>query len=280
MPHGSHRVGSLEIVALCDGITQSSLPLEEKFPGAGDWAAYRRAFPEYFTEAGDRWRFHVHAFLIRTGDATVLVDTGIGPPGGPLPEWAGSNRGHLPEELAAAGVAPEAVDVVVLTHVHDDHFGGFTGADGTVAFPNARHLMHRADWDALHEDPEDEVYLRHSFEPVREAGLLDLIEDGHDAAPGITLLHTPGHTPGHLAVSIESEGERALVAGDVLLHPAQIADRFSSDSDDDATAAEDTRERLLSRAEREATVLSLTHLTEPFGRIELDEGRRVWRPLA
>ncbi|MEX2458838.1 MAG: MBL fold metallo-hydrolase, partial [Actinomycetota bacterium] len=92
------------------------------------------------------------------------------------------------------------------------------------------------------------------------------------------LLATPGHTPGHQSVLVESAGERAIVAGDVLNHPGQIADRFPSGSDHAPQLAADTRERLLSRVEREGIVLSTAHLTEPFGRVELQDDRRVWRP--
>jgi glyoxylase-like metal-dependent hydrolase (beta-lactamase superfamily II) len=279
VPHGSHRIGDVEVVALCDGVAESSNLLEESFPGVGDWDRYRSDFPDVFNEAGDRWRFHVHAFLLRTPEETVLVDTGVGPPGTPWPEWAGPGCGRLPEELAAAGTEPGDIDVVVLTHVHDDHMGGFVNAGGAIAFPNARHLMQRADLDVLHEDPEDEVYLEHLIRPLQAAELLDFVEDGHRVAEGVTLLHTPGHTPGHQSVVIDSAGERAIVAGDVLNHPGQIADRFSSGSDHAPDLAADTRERVLSRVEREGVLLSTAHLSEPFGHVVLDGHRRRWRPL-
>jgi glyoxylase-like metal-dependent hydrolase (beta-lactamase superfamily II) len=278
MPHGSRLVGDVEIVALCDGVTESSNVLADSFPGVADWEPYRKAFPDVFSTDGTRWRFHVHAFVIRTGGLTVLVDTGVGPQGTPWPEWAGEGCGRLADELRAARVAPSDVDVVVLTHVHDDHFGGFTGVDATVRYPKARHVMRREDWDALHVDPEDEVYVRHSFQPVHQAGLLDLIDEDLEVAPGVRLLATPGHTPGHQSLLIESAGETGLIAGDVLNHPGQIADRFPSGSDDDPRLAADTRERVLSRVERESILLSTAHLTEPFGHVELEDGQRVWRP--
>jgi glyoxylase-like metal-dependent hydrolase (beta-lactamase superfamily II) len=277
--HGSRRVGEVEVVALCDGITRSSHPVEESFPGVGDWDTLREAYPDVFTDDGSRWRFHVHAFLVRSDALTLLVDAGVGPPGTPWPEWAGEGCGRLPNELAAAGVAAEDVDAVVLTHVHDDHLGGFIHADGGIAFPNARHLMQRADFDVLREDPEDEVYLEHVLRPLQAAGRLEFVEDGHRIADGLTLLSTPGHTPGHQSLVIETAGETALIAGDVLNHPGQVGDRFPSGSDHDPGRAADTRERVLSRAEREGLLLSTAHLTEPFGRVELEGGRRIWRPL-
>ena len=279
MPHGSRRVGDVEIVALCDGITESSNVLADSFPGVADWEPYREAFPDVFSTDGTRWRFHVHAFLVRVGDLTVLVDSGVGPAGTPWPEWAGPGCGRILGELEAVGVRPEEVDVVVLTHVHDDHMGGFITAEGAIAFPNARHLMQRADFDLLHEDPEDEVYLEHVMRPLQAAGLLEFVEDGHPLAGGQTLLHTPGHTPGHQSLQIESAEERAIVAGDVLNHPGQVAERFPSGSDGDPELASDTRERVLSRVEREGILLSTAHLTEPFGRVELEDHRRVWRPF-
>ncbi len=279
MTHGSRRVGEIEIVALCDGVTQSSNLIDESFPGVGDWDLYRRSFPGSFTEDGTRWRFHVHAFLVRTPASLILVDTGVGPPGTPWPKWAGDACGRLPAELAEAGVAADEVDTVVLTHVHDDHLGGFIRADGAIAFAKARHLMRRADFDVLHEDREDEVYLEAVVRPLQASGQLEFVDDGHTVVDGVTLLATPGHTPGHQSVLIASGGETALVAGDVLNHPGQVADRFPSGSDHDPDRAAETRERILSRVEREGIVLSTAHLTEPFGRVELDDLRRVWRPV-
>ncbi|MEX2458839.1 MAG: MBL fold metallo-hydrolase, partial [Actinomycetota bacterium] len=182
--HGRHRVGEVEVVSLCDGVTESSNPLEESFPGVGDWDPYREAFPDVFSPDGARWRFHVHAFLVRAGGSNVLVDTGVGPEGTPWPEWAGPGCGRLPGELAAAGVQSGEVDTVVLTHVHDDHLGGFIDAEGAIAFPNARHLMRREDLDYLYSDPDDEVYLKAVIRPLQAAGLLAFVEDGHAVSEG------------------------------------------------------------------------------------------------
>lgn len=278
MGHGSRRLGEVVVFALCDGIARSSNPIDESFPGVSedDWRRYRRAFPDAFADDG-RWRFHVHAFVIRSDDTTVLVDTGAGPAN----DWA-PECGRLREELRASAIGADEVDVVVLTHFHDDHIGWAVTEGGSPAFPNARYAMHAGDWELLGEedDPEALPYRDRLLQPLRDAAVLDFVEDGHRLAPWLEVHHTPGHTPGHISVLVESAGGRLLVAGDVLNHPGQIADRFPSGSDGDPDLAAETRERVLSRAERERIVLSTAHLREPFGRVELEEGRRVWRPVA
>jgi glyoxylase-like metal-dependent hydrolase (beta-lactamase superfamily II) len=283
VPHGERTVGSLDVVALCDGIAESESDLNDSFPGvsAEDWARYRRDFPDAFSASGG-WRFHIHAFLIHSerDDLNVLVDTGIGPPGAPGRDWA-PYCGRLLEDLHDADLDPDDVDVVVLTHLHDDHIGGTVTDDGRRSFPEARYLMHRVDFEILDgsDDPEDLPYRERLLQPLVDAGALEFVEDGHRIADGITVLHTPGHTPGHVSVLLESNGERALVAGDVVNHPGQIQDRFPSGSDDDPEQAAETRERMLSRVERERMVVATGHLQEPFGLVELQEQFRVWRPI-
>ncbi len=100
--------------------------------------AVSRALPRALP--GDEWRLPCGCFVIRTGERTILVDTGLGPKG----LWDGGEReGGLPDSLGALGVSPDEVDVVFLTHLHIDHVGWNTDAEGVVAFPRARYVVHR-----------------------------------------------------------------------------------------------------------------------------------------
>lgn len=136
----------------------------------------------------------------------------------------------LPEQLAAAGIRPEDVQYVVITHAHWDHFNGVTraasGADTpTPIFPNARHLLGRADWEdaemrAALERP-DSLQSR-TLGVVQRAGLLEPVEGDRDLGGGVRLVATPGESPGHMAVRVESRGEVLYCVGDLYHHPVEV----------------------------------------------------------
>jgi glyoxylase-like metal-dependent hydrolase (beta-lactamase superfamily II) len=130
MAHRSLTVGGVQITAVCDVTGDFPDPLEEAFPQvpAAAWAPWRRRHPEAFSGT-DHWRLRDWCFLVRARDRVVLVDTGVGGPGVPGATWIGT-PGRLPEELAAAGVDPDEIDLVVLTHLHLDHVGWNLAWDG------------------------------------------------------------------------------------------------------------------------------------------------------
>jgi glyoxylase-like metal-dependent hydrolase (beta-lactamase superfamily II) len=168
-----------------------------------------------------------------------------------IPTWNKLQTSFL-AELTAAGFAREAIDTVICTHLHVDHVGWNTMlVDGcwVPTFPKARYVMGRvefAHW-ATRQDREDmAAVLADSVTPVREAGLVDLVETDHRICEEISLVPTLGHTPGHVSVRITSRGEEALITGDFMHHPCQIAHpEWSSTADSDPTEAQQTRERML-----------------------------------
>ncbi|MGE3960416.1 MAG: MBL fold metallo-hydrolase [Dehalococcoidia bacterium] len=174
----------------------------------------------------------IHTLVVRTPDQLILVDTGVGngkERGGGIPAF---NRLDTPflERLAAAGVTPEEVDLVLCTHMHTDHVGWDTHReDGrwVPTFPNARHLFVEQEWMHWHEvareaEPTARL-LEDSITPVFEAGLVDLVPPDYRVSEYVRLVPSHGHSPGHVTVEVSSGGRAAALIGDVMHSPMQAA---------------------------------------------------------
>ncbi|MFE8919857.1 MBL fold metallo-hydrolase [Streptomyces rochei] len=218
-------------------------------------------------------RLGSHSFALATGGLRVVIDTGIG--NGKTranPAWH-DLRTDYPLRLTAAGFPPDTVDLVILTHLHTDHVGWNTTRtdDGWVpAFPNARYVVSRAErdfWAGYAMDEPRRQMFRDSVHPVEDAGLLDAVEvpaEGTDLAPGLRLLPTPGHTPGHVAVRVGGPGGGALVTGDCVHHPVQLAHpELGSCVDIDPALAASTRRSLLASLAGTDTLVLGTHFPPP-----------------
>lgn len=282
MPHGSVTVGSVEVLALCDGVTDYHSPIDVAYPGisAQDWDPYRDRYPAAFASSGT-WRLHVHCFVVRSAGRTILVDTGVGPPHAPATGWFGGS-GRLPRELEEAGVDPAAVDAVVITHLHDDHIGWNVTGDGSPRFPNARYVIPAADWEEYREpaDEEDRAIAEQLLRPLQGAGVVELVDGEAVFTDDVLAFHTPGHTPGHQSVLVASRGLQLLVSGDLTNHPAQLHQpSWAAASDADPDLATETRIRVLERVEREDIAYTTSHFAEPFGRIERLGDGWTWMPL-
>jgi glyoxylase-like metal-dependent hydrolase (beta-lactamase superfamily II) len=281
MPHGSIRVGDVEIVALCDGVVPSSETIQEAFPRvpAEAWPRLLAAYPETLTGDG-RCRLHIHCYLIRAGGRTILFDTGIGPSSMPAFSW-GRTEGVLLEELAAAGAELAHVDDVVISHVHDDHLGWATTEDGGPRFPRARYIVNAADLEALRGgDAEDRDVFDRILGPLGEAGVLERSEERLRLGPSLELVLAAGHTPGHQVLVIDDGDARAIVSGDVTIHPALVEETsWSGTTDSDPDLAATVRAELLDLAERDARIWITAHLADPFVRIRTEDGRRRAVPL-
>ncbi|MFF8669367.1 MBL fold metallo-hydrolase [Streptomyces sp. NPDC015242] len=231
-------------------------------------------FPDFADEHGVL-RLDTHSFAFTVDGQRVLVDTGIG--NGKQranPAWHDLDTAYL-RRLTAAGFPPDSVDLVILTHLHADHVGWNTRLENGAwvpTFPGARHLTSRTErefWAGYAMEEARRQMFRDSVHPVEEAGLLDLLDvpaEGLRVAPGVRLVPTPGHTPGHLAVELTSRGRTALITGDCVHHPVQLAHpRIGACVDIDPARAEATRRALLGSLAGTETLLLGTHFAPPTG---------------
>lgn len=207
--------------------------------------------------------------LLQADGVTVLVDTGIGP-----------GDESLMSELEVAGVTPAEIDIVVFTHLHGDHIGwNVDRATGAPMFPNARYWIPRRDWE--HYGAAGGESWETLLAPLEAAGCVELFDGGRDLTPSLTLVDTPGHTPGHTSIEIRSDGAQAFVLGDAVVDQINLnepdwANRFDGD---DAQAAT-TRHRLIPRLTDSGELVIAAHLgAQGLGHFVQDGERLRFRDL-
>jgi glyoxylase-like metal-dependent hydrolase (beta-lactamase superfamily II) len=222
--------------------------------------------PDFADERG-RLKMSVHALVVETPSRRIIVDTCLGndKEGRRIPTWNRMQTRFL-ADLADAGYARETIDTAVCTHLHVDHVGWNTMlVDGRwiPTFPAARYLLGRIEyhhWTTQREREDMAAILADSVMPIWDAGLVDLVETDHRICEEIGLVPTPGHTPGHVSLHIASRGEEALITGDFVHHPCQIArPDWSSTADSDPAEARQTRERMLAGLSDTSILVIGTH---------------------
>jgi glyoxylase-like metal-dependent hydrolase (beta-lactamase superfamily II) len=219
----------------------------------------------------------VHALVIEAPDRTVVVDTCVGnDKERSIPFWNKLQTRFL-QDFEEAGPGVDAVDAVVCTHLHIDHVGWNTRlVDGrwVPTFGNARYLLGRTEWEhwSREDDADTRQILGDSVRPVFDAGQVDLVESDHRLCGEIRLEPTPGHTPGHVSVRIASRGEEAVITGDLMHHPSQIAHPdWCAVVDTDREQALETRRSFLARYADTPTLVIGTHFAGPTaGRLVRD----------
>jgi len=235
----------------------------EFFPGTDPavWAANRSWLaPAHWDADADRVRVAVQTWLLRSAGRTILIDTGLSPTRAGVP--------FLPA-LAAAGVAPDDVDLVISTHLHADHVGGHTRLENdewVPAFPNARYLFSKPDLDffdprTLVEEPgRSAAVFAESVEPVLRAGQAVIWDGSHVVDEHLRLDLAPGHTPGLGVLTLTSGGDRAVFVGDLLHSPVQVLEPgVSSCFCHDRAQAARTRHRVLAWAADHAALVVPAH---------------------
>lgn len=220
-----HTLGDLELISVSDGFFS--------LDGGAMFGVVPRSLWETRLPPDDRNRIPLGMRpLIVRGDRTLLIDAGCGDKmDAKSAEIYGLERAyHLDHALADAGLSADDIDVVVASHLHFDHVGGFTARtpDGRLVprFPRARYVAHRQEWeDATHPHERNRAsYLAENFVPLQEAGVLTLVEDGAEIMPGVRYRRSGGHTPHHQVVMIESGGATAVFAADMYPTSAHVPD--------------------------------------------------------
>lgn len=273
------QVGDVEVVSVPDGSARLPAWPVRSASNPVDWTVYHEAYPDNFHGPEHHWRIHNGCYLVRSAGRTMLVDLGVGV--GPYPRYEGMH-GTLLTSLAEAGVTPEDIDDVFLTHSHPDHVGWAVDEEaGRPRFPRARYILHQKDWDEFTGRDPVPPFVNRFVRPLQAAGVLDLLEGESTLSPHLTAIETPGHTPGHMSLLVASDGEKAVITGDALTSPVSISRPdipFASDFDMDL--AIETRHALLDRIEAEGMRLAVGHIAEPgFGEVVRLEGQRWFRAL-
>ncbi len=266
-------VGDVTVTGVCEAQTDH-IPPAFFFPDATADAVARHAewlVPDHADDAGNV-SLRVQAFVVEVGGRTIVVDPCVG--NGrrrTLPFWSMQEWPFM-ERFESAGFDVDAVDAVVHTHLHADHVGWGTrpsaGGEGwEPTFTAARYLYTQRELDSVRDgggfDPS--VWVD-SVAPVLDAGLGDVVAEDADLGDGLRLEATTGHTPGHVSMWIESAGEVALVSGDWLHHPVQLAEpQWAEVGDWDVELARETRARMLARLAETGALLLGTHFGAPSG---------------
>ena len=233
----------------------------------------------HFADENGRLRMSIHTFAVEAPGRRIIVDTCLGndKENRRIPHW-NNRQGPFLTDLAEAGFAPESIDTVLCTHLHVDHVGwNTTKRDGkwVPSFPRARYLMGRTEylhWSSETAREDMRHVLADSVTPILESGLATLVETDHRICDEISLLPTIGHTPGHVSVCIRSRGEEALITGDFLHHPCQIAHPgWDTTADTDPAQGIRTRHEMFARlADRPVLVIGTHFAGATAGRIVRD----------
>lgn len=274
MAGDSFTIGNAEVIALHD--LAFDFPTMMMFPNipAPEFDAFRELYPASFGKIG--MAADCGSYAIRSSGKTVIVDTGIGP--GPI-QMLGGAAGNLVPDMKAKGINPEDVDAVVHTHLHVDHVG-WNMVDGKPTFPNATYYAPRGDYEAFSQNlaanPQMNVVM-----PLKDLGRLELYSGVITITPEITTVPTPGHSPDHHSVLLNSGGEKLLVMGDVAHHPAQVENcHWSPSFDLNGEQAAATREKMMKRLETEGHLAAFCHFPESgIGRIVRANNMRTWQPI-
>jgi len=275
------KLGEFEVTQISDGGV--TFPLADGFVTNADRAKVNAALEAAYMPK-DTVNIIFNPMVINTGSKLVLIDTGYGSVG---PKTAG----QLPVNLAAAGIDPKAIDVVIISHFHPDHMNGLIGADGALAFPNAEIMVpepEAAFWTSDDNMGKAKGGVADNFKNVRRvmaplAGKVTKYGWDKEVAPGITAVSTAGHTPGHTSFVIASGSARLLVQSDVTNHPALFLRNpdWHVMFDMDGDKADATRHKFYDMAAAEKTLVAGFHFPFPsLGHVEKDGAGYRLVPIA
>ena len=262
----SWRVGRVKVTR----IVEMDLPVPLAAMPQATAAELRKSawlYPHFVGE-DETLKLSVHALLVEAPGLKLVVDTCVG---NDRPrEITGGEPLATPflEQLGEAGWSRDEVQAVVCTHLHVDHVGWNTMLEDdkwVPTFRKAQYYLSRREYDfwKTTTDAEQQAMLGDSVAPILDAGLARLVELDHVISPEIRLTPSIGHTPGHVSVIISSEGEQAVIIGDMAHHPSQMAHPDWALGDNDSEAAAQTRRRLFAEWADQNVLVIGTHFAAP-----------------
>jgi len=263
-----YQVGQIEVVVVPDG--ERTAPVPERFVLNAPLEEVKAAYLSHGIPAG-HGNTPFNPTVIRTAGKTVLVDTGCG---ADTAEEPGATAGFLMRNLAAIGIGPRDVDLVIISHFHGDHVSGLVAPCGGPAFPNAEITVPAEEWRFWMDDGEREratpgrmqqlfEYNRQVFDPLAERVRTHAWDE--EVVPGVTAIGTPGHSIGHTSYLVSSAGARVFLIQDVSNHPALSLEHpgWHLAFDQDPVKAEATRRRTLAWLAREQLPVQGFHFPFP-----------------
>ncbi|MDD2465050.1 MAG: MBL fold metallo-hydrolase [Desulfobulbus sp.] len=275
------QLGRFEITALYDGAVQ----LETKLLQNVEQTDLKQMLAKMFV-GNPKMQTAVNGYLINTGEHLVLVDAGAG-------SLFGENLGALRKNMKASGYRPDQVDTLILTHMHGDHIGGLNDEEDRPLFANATVWVAKMEsgyWLSEQMAASAPKERQHAFAVAQEAAApyqaekrWQTFDEGTVLVPGIRAVKAGGHTPGHTAFAVESEGKKLLIWGDIVhAHAVQFArPEVSIDFDVDQQQAVTTRKALLQQVAARGELVAGMHLPFPgIGHVRAEgEGRYGWVPI-
>lgn len=276
-----HQLGQFEVTALFDG----AIELDAKLLKNATPTDLQRLLSRMFV-GNPKMQTAVNAYLINTGRKLVLVDAGAA-------KLFGPSLGYVLENMKAAGYEPAQVDTVVITHLHGDHMGGLNDANGKPVFPKAKVMVPQADHDFwLSQAVADKApegmqpffkMARDTAAPYQAAGQWLPFADGAELVPGVRAVAANGHTPGHTAYALESDGQKLLIWGDLVhAHAVQFAKPgVSIEFDVNQKQAIATRRAVMKSVAASRTLVAGMHLPFPgLGHVRAEgKDSYAWVPL-
>ncbi len=260
------QVGDVRITQVVELTTASLGP--HLLPQATPAAMQSIPWMAPFIDERGRIVLSMHALVVESLGQTIVVDTCIGnDKSRTYPKW-NNMQGDFLQRFSAAGFSTQQVDTVLCTHMHVDHVGWNTRwQDGAwlPTFPRAEYLFAEDEWRYWREQSQEYgPVIEDSVQPIFDSGQAVLVSQQHRLNEEIFLLPTPGHTPGHVSVHIQSKGEAAIITGDMLHHPCQIVHPdWSTTADTDQSMAAATRTAFLRQYSDQPVLVIGTHFAAP-----------------